>query len=78
MLLLSLPNGQTEGDCKINGEACEFQIEDNRLGFRPKGSDGRYDVRTILHAGAWQGGQTLYTCTSADGEGSIIVPDAAD
>jgi hypothetical protein len=49
MLMLTQPNGEKKGDCKINGEACEYKIEGDRLGYRPK-EGGDYDTRTIVHA----------------------------
>jgi hypothetical protein len=36
MLTLTLPNGETKGDRKINGQACEYKIEGDRLSYRPK------------------------------------------
>lgn len=71
MLMLTLPNGDMSGHCRINGNECEYEIEDNRLSFRPKGGD-EYDTRTILQAN--EGPKlTMYVCTSRDGGGETVI-----
>jgi hypothetical protein len=72
MLMLTLPNGEKNGDCKINGEPCEYKIEGDRLGYRPKGSE-EFDTRTIIHT--TRGPKlTTYYCTAQDGGGIVIAP----
>lgn len=66
MLLLSIPNGVLEGDCRINGQPCEFKIEGDRLSFRPK-EGGDFDSRKILHSERREE-LTTYFCTSAEPE----------
>jgi hypothetical protein len=50
MLVISIPNGETEGKCKINGKPCEFTIEGGTFAFRPAGCDEAWDRRKILQA----------------------------
>lgn len=71
MLMLTLANGEMSGDCRINGNECEYVIEGSKLRFRPKGGD-EYDTRTILQAN--EGTKlTNYLCTSRDGGGGTVI-----
>lgn len=74
MLMLTLPNGEMQGDCKINGQACEYRIEKDRLSYRPKGG-GEYTARTILQVN--RGPKlTTFICTARDGGGGTVITPA--
>jgi hypothetical protein len=74
MLLIPIPNGETAGKCRINGEPCEFTIADGVFSFRPAGSSDAWDRRQIM--AAMEGEQlTNYACASKDGSvGVVVVP----
>ena len=55
MLVISIPTGETSGNCKINGEAKDFEIKESRyFNFRPAGSSEAWDSREIITTMAWR------------------------
>jgi hypothetical protein len=62
MLIVSLPNAVTQGDCKINGQDCDFEIRGTQFRFRRKSEELPWEVRQILHANVGEK-LTNYTCS---------------
>ncbi len=62
MFNLSLPEGTREGDCTVNGEACEFRLAGNHLSYRVNGEDEWRDFEIVTASGTGDG-LTLFTCT---------------
>ncbi len=48
MLIVSLPNAATQGECRINGDDCVFEIRCTTFRFRRKDVDEPWDDRQIL------------------------------
>jgi hypothetical protein len=79
MLIIPLPNGETAGKCRINGEPCEFTIADGVFSFRSEGSSEPWDRRKIMSA---MEGDTLtnYVCANKNGptDAVLFVPTLTD
>ena len=65
MLFISLPRGQNEGDCTINGAQVRYRIEGQTLAFRHDETEA-WDVRRILDAFENDGGLTSFICSDGD------------
>jgi hypothetical protein len=76
MLFVCIPNDELKGQCRINGEPKDFEIDPARrtFAFRPAGSDAAWDRRQILDACE---GATLtnYVCADSDGSGVVMFPE---
>src|SRR3954466_827443 len=67
MLFVSIPKGETQGECKINKKPCQFVISEGRFSFRPVEGDQPWDRRKILDA---LEGDTVtnYVCANANAD----------
>lgn len=72
MLLLSLPNSETAGTCRINGRHAEYRVDSDHLEFRYEGEEV-WDRRRILDA--FQDGDLIrYTYDNgSESEGPYVV-----
>ena len=62
MLIVSLPNAVIQGDCKINGHECDFEIKGTEFRFRRKDMEMPWDVRQILQVNVGEE-LTNYICS---------------
>ena len=52
MLFITIPNGVLQGECRINGQPCDFEVHETEFWFRYKGTQDRaWDKRFILSIG---------------------------
>lgn len=70
MLVISIPNDETAGKCRINGQPCDFEIEGHEFRFRYEGQ-ADWDRRTILNA-ARGPKLTNYACSNQGGGGGVV------
>lgn len=66
MLFITIPTGEREGTCRINGEVVEFRIEGGRFDYRPKGGGGPWTRRVVRRAMPVAPGLTAYAASEAD------------
>jgi hypothetical protein len=48
VLIVSLPNAVSQGDCQINGQVCDFEIIGSEFRFRRRDVEMPWDVRQIF------------------------------
>ena len=62
MPTIMLPNGEQSGECRINGDPCDYKIDGETFSYRPE-SGGEWSRRRIQ--GRYPGSElTHYVCAN--------------
>src|ERR1700728_3057189 len=62
MLVVHISRGKFSGECRINGETCEFRIEGDRFDYKPE-SQTEWERRFIQEVLAGDD-QDIYVCST--------------